>query len=58
MTVFKLIKIEENKPESTITLSDIDMDIIYNALNEYQDNDEVDAISIMDKIYELYSGAV
>ena len=58
MITYKLVRIEENKPEISVELTDADLDIIYDALNEHEisvDNEEVlDAIyNIGAKFYSL-----
>jgi len=35
--IYKLIKIQENQPESVVELSENQLEFIYSALGEYQD---------------------
>jgi len=58
MITYKLVRIEPNKPEKSVELTDADLDIIYDALNEHEisvDNEEVlDAIyNVGAKLYSL-----
>lgn len=57
MENFKIIRIATNKKENQITLSGDEMDMIYDALNEFQyDGDDLDdnpASVIMSKLHSL-----
>jgi len=58
MITYKLVKVETNKPEKSVELTDADLDIIYDALSEHEvsvDNEEVlDAIyNVGAKFYSL-----
>lgn len=57
MIVFKLVKIEVNKPEVSVELTDNELDAIYSAMSDYRDygDDEEDtALSIQEKISKLF----
>jgi hypothetical protein len=57
MIVFKLVKVEVNQPEVSVELTDNELDAIYSAMSDYRDygDDEEDtAISIQDKISQLF----
>ena len=44
MITYKLVRVEPNKPEISVELTDADLDIIYDALSEHEisvDNEEV-----------------
>ena len=58
MITYKLVRVEPNKPEKSVELTDADLDIIYDALSEHEvsvDNEEVlDAIyNVGAKFYSL-----
>jgi formylmethanofuran dehydrogenase subunit E-like metal-binding protein len=58
MITYKLVRVETNKPEKSVELTDADLDIIYDALSEHEvsvDNEEVlDAIyNVGAKLYSL-----
>jgi len=58
MITYKLVRVEPNKPEISVELTDADLDIIYDALSEHEisvDNEEVlDAIyNVGAKLYSL-----
>jgi len=57
MIIFKLVKVEVNKPEVSVELTDNELDAIYSAMSDYRDygDDEEDtALSIQDKISQLF----
>jgi len=57
MITYKLVRVEPNKPEKSVELTDADLDIIYDALSEHEvsvDNEEYDAIyNVGAKLYSL-----
>jgi hypothetical protein len=54
MTVYKLIRIAKDQKESTVYLTDQELDLVYDALNEfYHIEDDERAGEIMSKINEL-----
>jgi hypothetical protein len=57
MIIFKLVKVEVNKPEVSVELTDNELDAIYSAMSDYRDygDEEQDtALSIQDKISQLF----
>jgi hypothetical protein len=57
MIIFKLVKVEVNKPEVSVELTDNELDAIYSAMSDYRDygDDEEDtALSVQDKISQLF----
>jgi len=58
MITYKLVRVEPNKPEKSVELTDAELDVIYDALSEHEvsvDNEEVlDAIyNVGAKFYSL-----
>ena len=51
MITYKLVKIEANKPEKSVELTDADLDIIYDALSEHEVS--VDDEQVLDAIYHV-----
>lgn len=59
MLVYKLVKIEDNRPNVEVELSDEQLDAIYSAMSDYQDYEDVFggelAISVQDALSKLFS---
>jgi hypothetical protein len=58
MLVFKLVKIEDNRPNVEVELNDIQLDAIYSAMSDYQDYGDEEqevALSVQDALSELFS---
>ena len=56
--IYKLTKIEPNRPEVSVELSDIEVESIYEAMDlfiDWDDTSEHYALSVQDKISELNS---
>ena len=58
MITYKLVRVEPNKPEISVELTDADLDIIYDALSEHEisidDEEALDAIyNVGAKLYSL-----
>lgn len=57
MTVlYKLIKIESNKPERSVILDESQLDIIYDALEDYRmrgAEEDMDAYEVQSRLFEL-----
>jgi hypothetical protein len=51
MITYKLVKVETNKPEKSVELTDADLDIIYDALIEHEVS--VDDEQVLDAIYNI-----
>lgn len=55
--IYKITRIIENKPEYTVEMSENDMDLIYEALNDYpqwnDDEDDNPTSVIMNKLYNM-----
>jgi hypothetical protein len=61
MIVFKLVKVEVNKPEVSVELTDNELDAIYSAMSDYSDygdEEEDTALSVQDKISQLFLSGV
>jgi hypothetical protein len=59
MLVYKLIKIEDNRPNVEVELSDEQLDAIFAAMSDYQDYGDEEqevALSVQDALSELFSG--
>lgn len=52
MAIYKLIKIEKDKGEVSVELSDEELDVIYDALNEVDYDDELCEL-IQNKIHHV-----
>jgi len=58
MLVYKLVKIEDNRPNVEVELSDEQLDAIYSAMSDYQDyegDEALLAVSVQDALSELFS---
>ena len=58
MLVYKLVKIEDNRPNVEVELNDFQLDAIYSAMSDYKDyegDEEQVAISVQDALSELFS---
>ena len=51
MITYKLVRVEPNKPEISVELTDADLDIIYDALSEHEVS--VDDEEVLDAIYNV-----
>jgi len=55
--IYKITRIIENQPEYTVEMSENDMDLVYDALNEYpqwnDDEDDNPTSVIMNKLYNM-----
>jgi len=55
--IYKITRIIENKPEYTVEMSENDMDLVYEALNDYpqwnDDEDDNPTSVIMNKLYNM-----
>jgi len=51
MITYKLVRVEPNKPEKSVELTDADLDIIYDALSEHEVS--VDDEEVLDAIYNV-----
>jgi len=51
MITYKLVRVEPNKPEKSVELTDADLDIIYEALSEHEVS--VDDVISIGAIYNV-----
>jgi hypothetical protein len=51
MITYKLVRIEPNKPEKSVELTDSELDVIFDALGEHEVS--VDDEEVLDAIYNV-----
>jgi len=51
MITYKLVRVEPNKPEKSVELTDAELDVIYDALSEHEVS--VDSEEVLDAIYNV-----
>jgi hypothetical protein len=51
MITYKLVRVEPNKPEKSVELTDAELDVIYDALSEHEVS--VDDEQVLDAIYNV-----
>ena len=51
MITYKLVRVESNKPEKSVELTESELDVIFDALNEHEIS--IDDEEVLDAIYNV-----